>query len=87
MRRKYDACVELCNKILEKHSTDRAAWFLKCRALTELDRIDDDDVEADGIAELIMSDDAMAKAPRPGTSSKHPRAPQQLQVIFEAPVR
>lgn len=70
MRQKYDECVEICTKILTEHSTDRAAWFLKCRALTELDRIDDDDVEADGIAEIIMSDDAVAKTPRPGTSLK-----------------
>ena len=69
-RRKYDECIDICSKILEENPLDKAVWFLKCRALTLRDWIDDTDMEEDGIGDLLLDDNATADAPRPGTSLK-----------------
>lgn len=71
-RRKFDDCIELCTKYLESQPFDQAVWFIKCRALTLKNYIDDSDMEEEGVAELLMDDNAMAKAPRPGTSLRRP---------------
>mmetsp|Transcript_6828 Transcript_6828/g.11284 ORF Transcript_6828/g.11284 Transcript_6828/m.11284 type:complete len:517 (-) Transcript_6828:220-1770(-) len=71
-RRKYERCIEICTKLLAENPYDMAVWFLKTRALTMVDYIDDTDMEEEGIAEILMDDNALAKAPRPGTSLKRP---------------
>ncbi len=53
-RQKYDSCIELCDKLLEKNSQDQAAWFLKCRALTKKMYIDDLEIEEEGVADMLM---------------------------------
>ncbi len=47
-------------------------WLLKTRALTEQAYVDDTDLEEQGVADLLMDDNAMAQAPRPGTSINRP---------------
>lgn len=68
-RRKYDKCIELCTTILEKQPLDQAVWCLKMRALTQ--RVYVDDMETEDLIDLdTMDENAVASAPRPGTSIK-----------------
>ncbi|CAH1791070.1 unnamed protein product [Owenia fusiformis] len=71
-RRKYEPCVELCTNLLEKNPYDQAAWSLKTRALTEQVLVDEVENEEEGIAEMLMDDNAIAQVARPGTSLKKP---------------
>ncbi|XP_031211501.1 tetratricopeptide repeat protein 8 isoform X2 [Mastomys coucha] len=71
-RRKFQLCADLCTQILEKSPYDQAAWILKARALTEMVYIDEIDVDQEGIAEMILDENAIAQVPRPGTSLKLP---------------
>uniref|UniRef100_A0A7N4PK18 Tetratricopeptide repeat domain 8 n=1 Tax=Sarcophilus harrisii TaxID=9305 RepID=A0A7N4PK18_SARHA len=47
-----------------------AAWILKTRALTEMVYVDEIDVDQEGIAEMILDENAIAQVARPGTSLK-----------------
>ena len=47
-------------------------WYLKVRSLTAKDWIDDTEMEDEGVAEMLLDDNSMASAPRPGTSLKNP---------------
>ncbi|KAJ8932563.1 hypothetical protein NQ318_023096, partial [Aromia moschata] len=68
-RRRYDKCVEVCTGILDKEPLDQAAWCLKMRALTQ--RVYVDDLESEELPEDdFLEDNAIASAPRPGTSMK-----------------
>ncbi|KAM6171004.1 tetratricopeptide repeat protein 8 isoform 5-T5 [Erethizon dorsatum] len=71
-RRKFQLCADLCTQMLEKSPYDQAAWILKARALTEMVYIDEIDVDQEGIAEMILDENAIAQVPRPGTSLKLP---------------
>ncbi|KAG5894234.1 hypothetical protein JTB14_002283 [Gonioctena quinquepunctata] len=68
-RRRYDKCVDICTSILDKHPLDQATWCLKMRALTQ--RVYVDDIETEEIPQTeFLDDNAVATAPRPGTSIK-----------------
>eukprot|EP00817_Percolomonadidae_sp_ATCC50343_P001436 CAMPEP_0117421598 /NCGR_PEP_ID=MMETSP0758-20121206/2640_1 /TAXON_ID=63605 /ORGANISM="Percolomonas cosmopolitus, Strain AE-1 (ATCC 50343)" /LENGTH=490 /DNA_ID=CAMNT_0005203783 /DNA_START=24 /DNA_END=1492 /DNA_ORIENTATION=- len=67
-RRRFDDAIEISSKILEKNYRDEALWYIKCRSLTSKDWIDDTDLEEEGVAELLLDDNAISAAPRPGTS-------------------
>eukprot|EP00903_Cladosiphon_okamuranus_P013708 g12764.t1 len=71
-RRKYSDCVNICSDLLAKNPRDQAVWYLKCRALTLEQYLDDMEMEEQGAAELLMDDNATAEAPRPGTSLNRP---------------
>ncbi|XP_062946053.1 tetratricopeptide repeat protein 8 isoform X2 [Cynocephalus volans] len=71
-RRKFQLCADLCTQMLEKSPYDQAAWILKARALTEMVYVDETDVDQEGIAEMILDENAIAQVPRPGTSLKLP---------------
>ncbi|PNJ64974.1 TTC8 isoform 9 [Pongo abelii] len=71
-RRKFQLCADLCTQMLEKSPYDQAAWILKARALTEMIYIDEIDVDQEGIAEMMLDENAIAQVPRPGTSLKLP---------------
>ena len=43
---------------------DKASWCLKTRALTEQVYVDEVDVDEEGIAEMLMDDNAVAQLPR-----------------------
>lgn len=44
-RRKYDKCVDLCNKLMLSSVHQKMAWELKMRAVTQ--RVYVDEIEAD----------------------------------------
>ncbi|XP_023384634.1 tetratricopeptide repeat protein 8 [Pteropus vampyrus] len=75
-RRKFQLCADLCTQMLEKSPYDQAAWILKARALTEMVYVDEIDIDQEGIAEMMLDENAIAQVPRPGTSLKLPGANQ-----------
>jgi hypothetical protein len=50
----------------------QGAWYLKARALSLKNWIDDTEIEEEGIAELLLDDNAVASVARPGTSLARP---------------
>ena len=58
--------------MLEKNPYDQAAWLLKCKALTKKSYIDDLEIDEEGVADILMDDNAINNAPRPGTSFARP---------------
>ncbi|XP_050404993.1 tetratricopeptide repeat protein 8 [Patella vulgata] len=77
-RRKYQKCDEICSQLLEKNPYDQSAWALKTRALTGQVYVDEVDVDEEGIAEMVMDDNAIATVARPGTSLRKPGTGQGL---------
>eukprot|EP01084_Bolivina_argentea_P085403 154351_1 len=71
-RRRFDECIEICTEILKKNPYDKAAWFIKTRAITENDYIDDCDMEEETLGDMMVNEETMAVMPRPGTSLKKP---------------
>eukprot|EP00899_Mesostigma_viride_P006572 jgi/Mesvir1/15916/Mv08240-RA.1 len=71
-RRRIDECIDICTELLDKNPYDQAVWYLKCRALTQKNWIDDTEMEEEGVAEILMDDNAVNQAPRPGTSLQRP---------------
>lgn len=67
-RRKWDASAAVATELLERNAFDQQVWWLKCRALTSKHWIDDSEVEEEGLADLLLDDNATAQLPRPGTS-------------------
>lgn len=70
-RKHYDECIALCDEILAKNSRDEAAWFLKCRALTQKCYIDDLEIDESAIADNLDQKGVNPNA-RPGTSVNRP---------------
>eukprot|EP01138_Halocafeteria_seosinensis_P000719 gb/GECG01000736.1/.p1 GENE.gb/GECG01000736.1/~~gb/GECG01000736.1/.p1 ORF type:complete len:522 (+),score=58.36 gb/GECG01000736.1/:1-1566(+) len=66
--RELDACLTICTDLLEKNPYDKAAWTLKCKTLTSKTWIDDTEYEDEGAGDLLLDENAVAQAPRPGTS-------------------
>ncbi|XP_030307811.1 tetratricopeptide repeat protein 8 isoform X2 [Calypte anna] len=85
-RRKFRQCSDLCSQLLERppgeqeldseYSVFQAAWSLKTRALTEMVYVDEIDIDEEGIAEMILDENAIAQVARPGTSLKLPGTSQ-----------
>eukprot|EP00002_Diphylleia_rotans_P005388 TRINITY_DN1451_c0_g1_i2.p1 TRINITY_DN1451_c0_g1~~TRINITY_DN1451_c0_g1_i2.p1 ORF type:complete len:372 (+),score=66.12 TRINITY_DN1451_c0_g1_i2:43-1158(+) len=72
-RRRFDPCIDICTELLEKNPLDQAVWFLKTRAMIEKSFVDDVmDLEDEGVAELLLDQNAIAQLPRPGTSLSRP---------------
>ncbi|GLC45301.1 hypothetical protein PLESTB_000307000 [Pleodorina starrii] len=71
-RRKFDSCIEVCTTVLEKNPYDQAVWYLKTRALTLKNWIDDLEIEEEGVADMLMDEHQVAQVPRPGTSLSRP---------------
>ena len=71
-RARYDECIEGCTSILAATPLDKAVWTLKTLALTAQAYIDDTDMEEEGIAEMLLDDNAISRTPRPGTSLRPP---------------
>ncbi|KAE8586177.1 hypothetical protein XENTR_v10021579 [Xenopus tropicalis] len=69
-RRKFELCSQTCSRILEQEPYDQVAWSLKTRALTEMVYVDEIDVDQEGIAEMMLDENAIAQVARPGTSLK-----------------
>ncbi|KAJ7404709.1 Tetratricopeptide repeat protein 8 [Willisornis vidua] len=85
-RRKFRECADLCSQLLERppgeqgldseYTPFQAAWSLKTRALTEMVYVDEIDMDQEGIAEMILDENAIAQVARPGTSLKLPGTSQ-----------
>ena len=73
---KYDDCIALCTELLAANPYDQAVWYLKCRALTLLAWVDDTDFEEEGVADVLLDENATAALPRPGTSLSRPMTGQ-----------
>ncbi|KAG2493544.1 hypothetical protein HYH03_008358 [Edaphochlamys debaryana] len=71
-RRKFDSAIEVCTSILEKNPYDQAVWYLKTRALTLKNWIDDLEIEEEGVADILLDEHQVAQVPRPGTSLSRP---------------
>mmetsp|Transcript_1792 Transcript_1792/g.6239 ORF Transcript_1792/g.6239 Transcript_1792/m.6239 type:complete len:507 (+) Transcript_1792:246-1766(+) len=71
-RGNYDKCIEVCTGMLDKNPYDKAVWYLKCRALTLKNWIDDMEMEEEGVADLLLDENATAQMARPGTSLSRP---------------
>ena len=71
--RKFEECAERCTEMLTRDGRDQAAMFLKCRALTMQEYLDDTELEEEGVAELLLDDNTTASIPRPGTSLNRPQ--------------
>ncbi|XP_061751331.1 tetratricopeptide repeat protein 8 isoform X3 [Nerophis ophidion] len=79
-RRKLQQCSDICSKLLQDSPYDQdsslsiaeAAWSLKTRALTEMVYIDEVEVDQEGIAEMMLDENAIAQVARPGTSLRLP---------------
>jgi len=71
-RRDYRAAAAVCTSLLEAQPYDQAAWFLKTRALTMDAWVDDVEVDEEGVADVLLDDNATASMPRPGTSLARP---------------
>jgi len=71
-RRRFDECIAICSDILAQNPLDKAAWFIKTRAITEKDYIDDCEMEEETLGDLMVSEETMASLPRPGTSLNAP---------------
>jgi len=72
-RRHHDEAIDLCTGILERNPKDKAVWFLKCRALTVKDWIDDTEMEEEGVGDVLLDENVVASLPRPGTSLSKPK--------------
>jgi len=57
-RRKYDDVIDICTDLLDENPRDQACWFLKCRALTCKQWIDDIEVDEEGVADILMDENA-----------------------------
>ncbi|EER18335.1 Tetratricopeptide repeat protein, putative [Perkinsus marinus ATCC 50983] len=67
-RRRWQEAIDICSDLLKKNPRDESAWFLKCRALTMKNFIDDLECDEDPLGDLLMEDNVINSAPRPGTS-------------------
>eukprot|EP01035_Chromulina_nebulosa_P017226 gene17226-22751_t len=72
-RAKYDECIVLCDEILNQQPGDQSAWFLKCKAVIKQNYIDDIELDEEGVAELLLDENAIASVPRSGTSLNTPQ--------------
>ena len=68
----YDECIALCSEQLASNPYDQATWYLKCRALTMQNWVDDTEFEEEGVGDLLLDENNTATLPRPGTSLTRP---------------
>lgn len=71
-RRKFDKAIETSTTLLERNPYDQQIWWIKARALTTKNWIDDTEMEEEGVAEVLLDEHATAAMPRPGTSLNRP---------------
>jgi len=71
-RRKFDDCIAICTDILNENPYDQAVWYLKAQALTEKNYVDDLEMDEEGAGDILMDENAISEAPRPGTSLRRP---------------
>uniref|UniRef100_A0AAY4AUW7 Tetratricopeptide repeat domain 8 n=1 Tax=Denticeps clupeoides TaxID=299321 RepID=A0AAY4AUW7_9TELE len=88
-RRKFQRCADICTKVLEDSPYDQATWSLKTRALTEMVYIDEVDVDQEGIAEMMLDENAIAQVTSKPTAIYWPvlftsKAPQTNEPVTQS---
>ncbi|GMI40187.1 hypothetical protein TrCOL_g2105 [Triparma columacea] len=73
-RRRFKQCIEGCSRILNESPYDQLVWTMKARALTTEVYVDETELEEEGVAEILLDDNAIASMPRPGTSLSNPKS-------------
>ena len=63
-RRQYDKCSAACTELLQIQPRDQAAVFFKCRSLSARNWTDDTELEDEGLADLMLDDNAVDSMPR-----------------------
>ena len=71
-RNRLEECVKICDQLLVENPADQAAWFVKCKAVIRQNYLDDIELDEESFAEMLMDENAIASAPRPGTSLNAP---------------
>lgn len=71
-RRKFDGAIEVATELLGRNALDQQVWWIKCRALTNKNWIDECEIEEEGLGELLLDDNSTAQIARPGTSFTRP---------------
>eukprot|EP00039_Didymoeca_costata_P031073 m.32998 g.32998 ORF g.32998 m.32998 type:complete len:502 (-) comp8476_c0_seq3:215-1720(-) len=71
-RKKCKEASDICTRILEQQPSNKAAWFIKVRAETQMLVTDETELEEEGMADAVMDDNATAETARPGTSFSRP---------------
>lgn len=72
-RYRIDECIAICDELLAANPNDQAAWVLKCKATTKQSFIDDIEMDEQGVAEMLLDENALAAVSRPGTSLSAPQ--------------
>jgi hypothetical protein len=67
-RRKRDETVAICSDLLSANGRDQAAWYVKTRAMTLQQCVDDTEMEEERVGDALLDENAIAGNPRPGTS-------------------
>ena len=71
-RQKYDAALDLCNKMLQNNPNDQQAWILKCHSLIRKHYLDDLEMDEENAGDLLLDENSMTSVARPGTSFSKP---------------
>ena len=71
-RRNFDGAIEVATEQLSRNALDQQVWWIKCRALTNKNWIDDAELAEEGLGELLLDDNSTAQVARPGTSFTRP---------------
>jgi len=72
-RQRLDESMAVATDLLARNPYDQQVWWVKCRGLTNKNWMDDTEIEEEGIAEMLLDDNATAALPRPGTSLNRPQ--------------
>ena len=54
-RRRFDDTIRICSDVLEKNALDQQAWFLKVRATTLKNWVDDTELEEQGVLQHTIA--------------------------------
>lgn len=58
-RRRFDDAVEICTDLLHKNALDQQAWFVKVRATTLKNWVDDTELEEEGAVDAPRGEGAL----------------------------
>lgn len=68
-----DEAIAICDELMLANPGDQAAWVVKCKAVVKKNYIDDIELDEEGVAEMLLDENAVASMPRPGTSLNVPQ--------------
>ena len=83
-RHRVEECIKICDEILADNPNDQAAWVLKCKATIKSSYIDDIELEEEGVAEMLLDENAVAAISRPGTSLSAPQTATKTSSFNQA---